>query len=182
MVKWAVLAVLTLFISLGSYLYYHLGVYQEVKVELQDRKAMILVFKNHLGPYHTTHTTIEKVEAWAKQNGISCSTTFGEYIDDPSGSPDEDRLRSRGGCVMNSQPSSLPEGYLSATRPAGRYVVGQFSGSPAIGPYKVYPKAHNFMQDHRLKASGPVIELYQFVDNSIRVEYLFPVLTSPPIY
>jgi AraC family transcriptional regulator len=179
-VKWALLFVLTAFIALGAYLYFYLGVSEEVTLTRETRGEMHLVFKDHLGSYYKINSLLEEVEAWARAQQLDCSITFGEYLDDPN-SVDEDRLRSRVGCVLPASPSvTVPPSMHSEIRPAGEYVVGHFKGAPSIGPYKVYPKAFKYIEKEGLKRRGPIMEQYKVGSNTIQTEYLFPVISLAP--
>ena len=118
-------------------------------------------------------------EAWAKSIGEKCAISFGEYIDNPE-TTDEDRLRSRGGCVLSSAEvlngKSLPAGYSIANYDKRLAVVATFGGSPSIGPWKVYPKAKEFIEAERLSIAGPVLELYEVLSPTTgRTRYVFPV-------
>lgn len=179
MVKTAVITILSLAVVLAIYLYSYLGVYRPVTVTLETRGPYALLFKGHLGPYHQILPKIQEVEAWAHEQNLPCATTFGEYIDDPQ-IVDEDRLRSRGGCVLKGKPAAPPPPELEyQVRPERTYAVGHFDGSPAIGPYKVYPKVQKFLAEKRLKSSSPVIELYTVNGENVVTEYLFAVDNAP---
>ena len=56
--------------------------------------------------------------------------------------------------------------------------MGRFDGSPSIGPFKVYPAAKRFLNEHHLSSKAPVIEIYHVNGNNVTTEYLFP-LDSP---
>ena len=179
MVKWALLIVLSFFITLGTYLYFYLGAYHPVDLKIETRGPWILLYKTHLGPYYKLNSTLQQVEAFAKAQNLDCSVTFGEFLDDPQ-SADEDRLRSHVGCLLPTKPEpslQTPQGYTLEERPSKEYVVGKFSGAPSIGPYTVYPKAYEFISQQRLKQSGYVIELYRLHENAIETEFLFPLLS-----
>lgn len=162
-------------IGLGTYLYFYLGFFLPVEIMVGERGPFHLVYKNHTGAYHQIGSVVQEVEAWAKQNSIRCELTFGEYIDDPA-AQDQDRLRSRGGCALTLKPQAdMPEGLNYEERPSRRYVIGVFEGSPSIGPFKVYPKIQDFIQEQRLKSTGPVIETYLIRGEKVTTEFLFPL-------
>ncbi len=93
---------------------------------------------------------------------------------------DEDRLRSRGGLRDQGHPGGAAPARTRVPGPAERqYAIGHFDGSPAIGPYKVYPKVQKFFGEKRLKSSAPVIELYTVTGEEITTEYLFAVDNAP---
>jgi DNA gyrase inhibitor GyrI len=174
-VKYFFLTVIVGILGLVTYLYFYLGASKPVEVAVQDKGTIYLLYSNHTGAYHYINATIEKVEAWARLNGVFCRQTFGEFLDDPQ-SVDEDRLRSHAGCVLDRPIGSLPhEPFIYEERKPGRYAVAAFTGSPAIGPFKVYPKVRKFLNEKRLRSSAPVVEIYTINGDSVRTEYLFPL-------
>lgn len=173
--KYFFLAILVGALGLATYLYFYLGVSKPVEVAIQEKGAIYLLYSKHTGAYHKINATIEKVEAWARANGVLCRQTFGEFLDDPQ-AVDEDRLRSHAGCVLNQPLGSIAhEPFIYEERKPGRYAVAEFTGSPAIGPMKVYPKVRKFLDQERLRSSAPVVEVYTINGNSVRTEYLFPL-------
>jgi AraC family transcriptional regulator len=174
MIKTFLLAIFTIVVSLGTYLYFHLGVYEPVNVALEKRGPFELLFKQHTGPYHQISGAIQAVETWVQEHHMQCAQTFGEYLDNPE-TVDEDRLRSHGGCVLTTAVAVPPPEFQYQKRAERNYAVGRFKGSPAIGPYKVYPKVRRFLNEHNLKSSSPVIELYTVNGNEMTTEYLFAI-------
>lgn len=174
MVKTLILGVLTLAITLFGYLYFYLGVNKPVSVAVENRGPFYLIYKSHVGPYHRIVPVIAEVEQWALSHNLACMKTFGEYLDNPE-TVDEDRLRSHGGCILSAPLAQVPPEYDYQVRPERSYAIGQFQGSPAIGPYKVYPKVRQYLSDNRLKSNSPVIEIYKVDGNSISTEYLFAI-------
>ncbi|MGE0762212.1 MAG: GyrI-like domain-containing protein [Bdellovibrionales bacterium] len=165
------------FFILGAYLYYYLGGYKPVLVELVERPEVQVISRSHRGAYHQINNVIVQVEEWAKSKQVPCSRTFGEYLDDPR-QVDEGRLRSKAGCVLEQplDPATLPPEISASTLSAGRYVRAEFTGSPAIGPWKVYPKLTEFAEQHKLKPSTSSIEIYTLTaDGKMLTEYLLPV-------
>lgn len=157
-------------------LIYYLGGFKSVTVGESDAGPFKFVYKPHLGAYYKIVPVIEEVEAWARANGEACERSFGEYLDNPK-QVDEDRLRANAGCVVTREWSAgLPEGFQYRDVPARRYVTAEFTGAPSIGPVKVYPKANDYIVDHKLTMDGAVIEIYQITDpKSVKTLYLFPV-------
>ncbi len=171
--------VLIFFLVLASYalwVCFYVGAFKPVVFSHQKAGPWNFIYKEHLGPYHKTVSVIEEVETWAKLNSIDCHLTYGEYLDDPK-SVDEDRLHSRGGCLVASLPKmQLPENFKTETRGEQTYVIASFSGSPGIGPFKVYPKALDYLQENHLQSTGPVVEVYEVLsDNKMDTKYYFPV-------
>lgn len=100
-------------------------------------------------PFHKILDSLEKVEAWAKDAKVDCSKSFGHFLDDPE-VVEHERLRSHVGCIVDQNKTDLPENFKMKTLPAGKYVVADFMGSPAIGPMKVYKKARQYFFDKGL--------------------------------
>jgi effector-binding domain-containing protein len=169
--------VLVLFFALFSFLAtvaIYLGLFKSVEVTKVELPAYHLVYKLHVGAYHKIGGTITEVEKWAKEKGITCDLTFGEYFSDPN-EVSEDLLRSHGGCVVESLISDLPEGYSQKTLDPQEAIHAKFNGSPAIGPYKVYGKADEFAEKQKLKKTGVAMEFYKVKDRDMETTYYFPV-------
>lgn len=173
--KLFILALLGTIVALISSLLIHLGAFKPVTVAIEEAGPFRLVFKQHAGPYHQIVPVIEEVERWAAESGEKCLTSFGEYLDDPTNT-DEDRLHSHGGCVVEGDwAGRLPEGLMYKELPKREYVVAIFDGAPSISPYKVYPKAQDYMASMSLKPEPPVIEMYQRLsENELKTLYYFP--------
>lgn len=182
--SWPVLigSTLALAIAAAGSLAYRLGAFKDVQVERRFDGPYFAVSKEHMGAYHKIATIISEVEAWAKANGEPCLLSFGEYFDNPE-TVDEDRLRSRGGCLTSNDKiktlassGQLPVGYSAASIAARDALVANFAGSPAIGPWKVYPKVMADMKTLDLELNGPVLEIYEILSpTSGRTRYVFPV-------
>jgi AraC family transcriptional regulator len=168
-------AVILAVLTLGIWLSYYLGGFKSVVLAEGTRGPFIMVYKDHTGSYHTTVQAIEAVEAWAKEQNVDCTESFGEYIDDAN-RVEEARLRSRGGCLVKDIPASLPEDLKVREVPARKYVLATFEGSPGIGPLKVYPKAESYMQERKMVLDGAVIEIYVIhSEKAMTTNYLFPI-------
>jgi AraC family transcriptional regulator len=159
-------------------IYYRLGAYKPVVIEIKTYPALHLLYKEHLGPYHKINDVIVKVEAWSTTHNLHCPVTFGEYFDDPR-SVEERRLRSNGGCILTDAPQTpieKSEEIFYRLQPEQKYLVATFEGAPSIGPMKVYPKVEDFLREHRMQKSGPVIEIYHIKNaTEATTEYLFAV-------
>jgi AraC family transcriptional regulator len=160
--------------------YFRLGAYKPVKIEYSEYPELFLLYKEHMGPYHKINETIEQVEQFATLNHIPCLKTFGEYLDDPR-QVEERRLRSNGGCVLNStmvvDPALLKDTEIKFKHiDRKKYVLATFDGAPSISPIKVYPKVENFISEHKLQNLGTTFEIYSILSSSeAHTEYLFPV-------
>lgn len=176
---WRLIAtpVLVGFLILGGYLYFYLGGNKPVVVERRPLKEMNLLYRVHRGPYHHINQVIEAVEKWARDNGVPCTRTFGEYLDDPRQVPEE-RLTSHGGCILAEPLSqSLPMDLQTKVLPAAHYIHATFEGSPAIGPWRVYPKLGEFAESHKLRTATSTLEVYTLLSGGkMKTEYLVPIL------
>jgi len=162
-----------LLISLGL----RLGLHKPVSITEGEAGPFRQVFAPHVGAYHKIVPVIQSVEAWARENAESCEQTFGEYLDDPA-KVDEDRLQSYGGCLVGQdwREKRLPPKFSYRELPVQDYVIARFDGAPSVSPYKVYPKALEFIKKTQRKLAGPVMEVYRVVsDQAVETTYYFPV-------
>lgn len=177
----AILVIAALVFSIMS----RLGSFKDVEMTHNKEGANFLILaRDHMGPYHKIADVISDVEKWARSKDEPCTLTFGEYYDNPEVT-DEDRLKSRGGCILSSQAKadelakSLPEGLTISELKVGESLEAIFEGSPAIGPQKVYPRAQEMMKSLDLASSGPVMEIYEVVSpTSGKTRYFFPVKST----
>lgn len=152
---------------------FSLGFFKKVSIVESDYPEIKLIFKDHVGPYHKIIDAIEPVEKWAQENKIPCDKSFGQYLDDPE-IVDHDRLKSRGGCIVSEVPNTLPEGFQSLVVPAQKYVLAEFLGSPAIGPYKVYNHIAAYFNERHWERELAVLEIYErYNKDQIKTIYLF---------
>lgn len=176
--RYIILFVAVACVSFGIFLANYLGAFKGVDISRQTQGPFKTVYLEHVGPYHKVNKVIEQVENYMKTQNYTCGRTFGEYLDDPR-TVEEARLRSRVGCLVETVPQNMPEGFLSGEIPQRNYVVAVFTGSPGIGPLKVYPRVNDFMSREGLKQSDAVIEIYEIHSitekNAMTTTYLFPV-------
>ena len=60
-----------------------------------------------------------------------------------------------------------------------KYLQANFDGSPAIGAFKVYPKAMQKIKSKRLQLNGPVMEIYSIDSGQVmKTEYFFPIASE----
>lgn len=163
--------------SFAVFLSNYLGAFKGVEISRAMQGPYKTVYLEHVGPYHKSSKVMERVEKFMKTQGVTCGRTFGEYLDDPR-TVEEARLRSKVGCLVETVPAELPEDFRSGEIEARNYVVAVFTGSPGIGPLKVYPRVNDFMLKENLKQSGAVIEIYEIHSitekNAMTTTYLFP--------
>lgn len=185
MVKHTIFALTVGLLIFFLYLLQYTGAFKSVDLRIDQRGPYEVIYKEHTGAYHKIVPVIEDVEKWAKTQNLKCRLSFGEYFDNPQ-IVEEGRLKSRGGCVIDPlvpeekkifETLVLPEGYKKDIIPESKMVVALFTGAPSIGPFKVYPKAEQFIQEGKLKATGNVIEIYEVLEkNSMRTLYFWPLL------
>ena len=168
-------AFLVFLISGALGLMWRLGVWQDVSIEAIEQSEQITVFLDHLGAYHKMNDTIVKVESELARRGFTCKLTYGHYIDSPE-HQDEDRLRSQGGCLVPSKGIAIDNNELKyGTIPAGRYVRAVFDGSPAVSPWKVYPKIKEFAHNNRLRLADDAYEIYEVRGQQVTTTYLIGI-------
>lgn len=187
MIRHTLLAFSIGFIVFLLYLMQYTGFFKSVTLAMDQRGPYTLVYKDYQGAYYKIVPTIEEVEKWAKEQGLSCRLSFGLYLDNPE-LIEEGRLRAKGGCLIDPKnqeeakrfetlKAQLPADYKIEIFPESRSVVALFGGSPGIGPMRVYPKAYDFMKEQKLTPQGPVLEIYEIFDSkSMHTTYVWPLL------
>jgi AraC family transcriptional regulator len=174
-VKFFVIPFFLVAATLGIYLFFYLGAFREVQVQLTESGPYTLIYKDHIGAYHKINAVISEVEKWLQDQGQKCDPSFGEYLDNPK-ITEEARLRSHGGCVVQKIPRGLPAGFQAREVSRRQFVMATFTGSPAIGPMRVYPKIEKLVLERNLRVDGPMLELYHIVeDQGMETRYLQPV-------
>lgn len=163
--------------AFGIFLSTYLGAFKGVDISQATQGPYLTVYVDNLGPYHKVNKVIERVEKYMKAKGVTCGRTFGEYLDDPQ-VVEEARLKSKVGCIVDAIPDGLDGEFKAGEIPARHYVVAVFTGSPGIGPLKVYPRVNDFMKAQNLKQNGAVTEIYEIHSitekNAMTTTYLFP--------
>lgn len=175
--KYVLVFVLVAVLSFGLFLANYLGAFKGVEISVAQQGPFKTVYIEHVGPYHKVNKIIEQVENFMKSQGAPCGRSFGEYLDDPQ-TVEEARLRSRVGCIVQNVPANLPGEMKAGEIPERKYVVAIFTGSPGIGPLKVYPRVNDYMLKNNLKQTGAIIEIYEIMSikekNAMTTTYLFP--------
>lgn len=167
---------------LAIYLAFHLGLFKGVQLTEITEPPLVLLALEHRGAYHEINEVIKKVEDLAREKLWPCPKTFGLYLDDPQ-SMEPERLTSFGGCLLGAE---RPEMSVSAPFriieiPAGAHLKAQFSGSPAIGPWRVYPRLvsrwQELMSRPEVETKWPqVIEFYTVTSQTeMTTEYYAPL-------
>ncbi|MCB0393056.1 MAG: GyrI-like domain-containing protein [Bdellovibrionales bacterium] len=151
----------------------YLGAFKEVHIEKTYVPNLHLIYKLHTGAYHKIGKSIEEVEKWAKEKGLNCDISFGEYFMDPK-SVDESLLRSHAGCVTkDTYEGELPNEWNQRDLEESPALLAHFDGSPAIGPYKVYPKVNEYLKQQGLGEYQSVFEIYSLVNDHFSTQYYF---------
>lgn len=176
--KYILVFVLVAILSFGLFLANYLGAFKGVEISTVQQGPFKTVYLEHVGPYHKVSKVIEQVENFMKSQGAPCGRSFGEYLDDPQ-AVEEARLRAKVGCIVQSVPANLPAEMKAGEIPERKYVMAIFTGSPGIGPLKVYPRVNDYMLKNKLKQSGAIVEIYEIMSiaekNAMTTTYLFPV-------
>ena len=99
MIKTIFIGLFLFVLAFGTYLYCYLGAYKSVTVTAEKRGPLYLLYQTYTGPYHEIGSVIHTTETFALAQNLPCPRTFGEFLDDPE-RVDQDRLRSRAGCLL----------------------------------------------------------------------------------
>jgi AraC family transcriptional regulator len=161
----------------------NLGVFKPVFIKVSSYPEMFLLYKEHVGPYHQIVHDIEVVEKWAAENNLNCQKSFGHFLDNPE-IKEHARLKSHVGCwlpqkisFLQPSPYVLPEGFHFKVIPPQEYIIAEFLGSPAIGPFKVYGEVNEYFAEHKWGRAEDVLEVYERYDkDKIKTYYLFKKL------
>lgn len=176
--RYILVFVVVMVLSFGAYLATYLGAFKGVEISEVKQGPFKTIYIEHVGPYHKVNKVIEKVEKFMKEKGVVCQRTFGEYLDDPR-QVEEARLRSKVGCLIDKMPEGAPENMKEGEIPARDYVQAVFTGSPGIGPLKVYPRVEQYLQQKNLEQTGAGVEIYEIHSitekSAMTTTYLFPV-------
>ncbi|MBI3601185.1 MAG: hypothetical protein HY097_11185, partial [Nitrospinae bacterium] len=54
-----------------------------------------------------------------------------------------------------------------------------FIGSPAVGPFMVYPKLMKWIEKNHYKIDGAAIELYKMTEDKMEIHYMIPIKPNP---
>jgi AraC family transcriptional regulator len=174
-IRYLIFGILGIVIAFAVSLMIHLGVFKPVEFTESTKGPYQIISKEHVGAYHKIVPVIQEVESWAKKNGFDCMQSFGVYLNNPD-AVEEGRLRSFGGCIVDHQPTDLPEGFKYSVIPAQQYLVAKFEGSPAIGPFKVYKNAEKMLPSHAILFQKGVMEIYIVKsEKEMTTYYLFPM-------
>lgn len=171
--KWLLLGPMII-ATLATYFYFSLGFYKSVEIEEIQNVQFTLLAQAHEGAYYKILPVIETVEKWAKDKGIPCKNTFGEYLDDPR-AVDEARLRSYGGCVLEQAPKEITAPFELRHYSEARVARARFFGSPSIGPFKVYPRVREWLRERKLIDTGSTLEIYIPNESQFMTEFYFPI-------
>ena len=155
-------------------IYIYLGGFQPVSIKVGFFGPKSLLYKTHIGAYHKINKSITEIEKWSKKNGYDCQTTFGQYLSDPKTTQTE-YLKSYAGCVIYHTPAQIPSIYQTKQLPKTRSVIAHFNGSPAIGPWKVYPQVKEFIKDKGLISKNYSMEFYHLKNKTLTTTYVFPL-------
>ena len=145
----------------------YLGVLAPVEVQVQPLERKHLVFQYHVGPYHKIGLALEEVQLWVKAHDSQmgeCQESFGEFLLNPK-EVDAEHLRSHVGCVVEQPVTSLPPNWEYKMVEFERGLAVHFTGSPSIGPWKVYPKMEAFMKERGWVTHTAPFEFYTITSN-----------------
>jgi len=170
-----VLAFFIVILSAAGYVIFYTGMYKEVQISETKAGPFLVLAKKHFGPYHKIVPQIEEVERWVKAAGGDCKRSFGQYFDNPE-AVEQERLRSRGGCILENRLEGAPSDFEWDTIPEYQAVMAIFEGSPGVGPIRVYPKVAEYFETKNLKSLPGVMEVYLIHGpKAMTTHYFFPI-------
>lgn len=174
---WILAGILISLIGLGGYLYIYLGFYKEPQITGEQSVDFWFLYKEHRGAYHLISTLLNEVEKKVISDQLPCEKTFGLFLDNPK-MIEEDRLRSEVGCVLAVSPPHVPKGLSLKRWQSPRNLHASFTGSPAVGPFKVYPMIEKWFAQNRLPMSHESLEVYMVgARGSVTTDYYIPINT-----
>ncbi len=154
-------------------LMWFMGVFQRIEVNAIESGPMRMVYIEHKGSYDKIAEKINQVKLYLDKQKIAVLDAFGEYYDDPQKVKTED-LRSAGGflVIKDIQPETS---YKFKRIDKKLYASAIFIGSPAIGPFMVYPKLMKWIEKNHYEIDGAAIELYKMTEDKIETHYMIPI-------
>lgn len=182
-IRYVLLPLMFALIIYGVYLANYLGAFKSVVIAEKEIGPLQLVFKTHIGAYHKINDDLQFMESWAKQKGIDCKKTFGEYLDNPD-TVDEKRLRANVGCLVDQSialtSADEQEKIQQKTLESQKYVTAEFLGASSIGPIKVYPRVKEYFKKMNYEFPDKSIEIYEIHSaSSMTTQYLFEAKLLP---
>ncbi|MEZ4873488.1 MAG: GyrI-like domain-containing protein [Bdellovibrionales bacterium] len=179
-VRIIVLAFAVFLVYVGISVVINLGVFKDPVLLGEKTYQMDVVYKKIVGPYYKVGEAFPEVENSARSFGLACKKTFGLYLDDPE-VVDEDRLRAHIGCLISESevPKKGDGGLILDTLGPGKALVITFDGSPASGPFKVYPLAKDWFLKNSKPMFKSILEVYVTKeDGSFLTGFIFQFKTS----
>jgi DNA gyrase inhibitor GyrI len=173
-----VLIVLGASLALGLAALWNFGAFSTVTVSERTMPRATIVYAKHIGDYGKIRSVIDSTYLTLLTKGkIASPRGFGLYYDNPREAPQE-KLRSLGGCMVDSQDESRADslktrGYKTAHLPPAKAVYAEFPYkgplSILIGVVKVYPRMMKYASERKIDPR-PVMEIYDL--SRRRIEYV----------
>lgn len=146
-----------------------LGLFQSVNIRKIQAGPYKIMCLDHIGSYKNICRKIKSVDELLSKNKIKPIAFCGVFYDDPR-KIDEDKLRSKGGCIVKEFADiDILE---QLTIPKTEVVSASIKAHPAIAPIKTYPKIEQWLSKNKYKVTGPSLEIYH---NSGVVEVQMPI-------
>ena len=67
-----------------------------------------------------------------------------------------------------------PEGFKQESPKIEKAYMATFTGSPALGPLKIYPDARDWFEKNKL-VFPYTLEIYRINGSQFKTEYIFPI-------
>ena len=143
----------------GVFVAYRMGAFNSVELVHEERGPYRVVCLPHTGAYNKIAEKIVRVEEMLKAAGVPTVVSCGIYYDNPV-EVAEERLRSKGGCVVEGEVAVEPPFEIEAI-PRRDVLVARFEGHPAFAPLKIYPAISAWLSDHGYRPGSPAVEFYR---------------------
>jgi hypothetical protein len=165
--------VTAIFAVFSAFLAYY-GAFAPVVVSQQHVGPLWLVCEKHVGSYAQVKGPMERMQARLMQRGVSTTSGFGLYFDNPQ-EVSKEHLRSLVGCIVESEElgliDSLRRDFTVLQYPGARslQVSFPFKGgiSVFVGMLRVYPILTNYIKNNGLSIV-PMLEIYDVPHQEIR--------------
>lgn len=155
---------------------YVAGVFDTVKLSRETTGPYYLVYKEHRGPYVGIRYILNDVYRFVTDSTKhNVKSGFAIFYDDPS-EVAQDSLRSIAGVITDTL-VKVSDPYKSGVFEKTEAIVGVFRirsyFSYVMGTYKFYPALRKYLKKNGLTSSGPVLEIYNSSEKTIK--YVGPV-------
>jgi len=168
------IVVVLLICIVAVYGYY--GGFSSIDVTTSVEGGETVIYKDVVGDYSQTPVITDEIyHTLLNEYKIETTKGFGVFYDNPQ-QVDKNKLRSKVGCILDSEIDSLTQAKLSdkykiMILPKGNYVTTEFPMkgmlSVMIGIFRVYPAINKYIEENNITEDGPITEIYDTPNKKI---------------